>query len=76
MRPLGRNKFSVELEVGGIERVPGILQHPKGDRPAPAALLLHGFTSRKEDMASSPNNRTSIPRGSPSPATHSAPISR
>ena len=53
MRPLGRNKFSVELDVGGMERVPGILQHPESDQPSPAVLLLHGFTSRKEDMASS-----------------------
>ena len=53
MRPLGKNKFSVELEVGGVERVPGILQRPESDAPTPAVLLLHGFTSRKEDMASS-----------------------
>jgi dienelactone hydrolase len=53
MRDQGRNKFSVELDAGGTERVPGILQLPELDRPAPAVLLLHGFTSRKEDMASS-----------------------
>lgn len=53
MRDLGRNKFSVELEVGGIERVPGVLQLPSLDAPAPSVLLLHGLTSRKEDMASS-----------------------
>jgi predicted esterase len=53
MRELGRNKFSVELEVGGIERVPGVLQLPPVDEPVPAVLLLHGLTSRKEDMANS-----------------------
>lgn len=53
MRALGRNKFSLELEVGGVEHVPAILQHPETDHPVSAVLLLHGFTSRKEDMASS-----------------------
>src|SRR4051794_24583114 len=53
MRELGRNKFSVELEVGGVERVPGVLQLPPVETPVPAVLLLHGLTSRKEDMASS-----------------------
>ena len=53
MRDLGRNKFSVELEVGGIERVPGVLQLPSTNERAPGVLLLHGLTSRKEDMASS-----------------------
>jgi fermentation-respiration switch protein FrsA (DUF1100 family) len=53
MRDLGRNKFSVELEVGGVERVPGVLQLPPVEAPVPAVLLLHGLTSRKEDMAGS-----------------------
>ena len=53
MRELSPNKFSVELDVGGVERVPGVLQLPAVDESAPAVLLLHGFTSRKEDMASS-----------------------
>jgi hypothetical protein len=53
MRELTHNKFSVELDVGGIEPVPGVLQFPDLDQPMPAVLLLHGFTSRKEDMASS-----------------------
>src|ERR1044072_7065402 len=50
MRALGANKFSVELDVGGIERVPAILQHPKNGHTAPGGPLVHGFQSRKEDM--------------------------
>ena len=33
--------------------VPGVLRLPNGDGRAPAALLLHGYSSRKEDMAES-----------------------
>lgn len=39
---------------GDDERVPAVLLIPDGaarDRPAPGAVLLHGFTSRKEQMA-------------------------
>lgn len=53
MRALGKNKFSVELDVGGVEHVPGIVQHPRTGDAVPGVLLLHGFTSRKEDMAGS-----------------------
>lgn len=35
------------------ERVPGVLLVPAERRPAPAALLLHGYSSDKERMASS-----------------------
>lgn len=42
--------FDFALE-GDSERVPGILLH--GDRPLPAALLLHGYSSHKEQMANS-----------------------
>jgi pimeloyl-ACP methyl ester carboxylesterase len=49
----GGHRISIELEAER-ERVPGILLIPDrstcGDRRA-AALLLHGFTSRKERMA-------------------------
>jgi dienelactone hydrolase len=37
--------------VSGRETVPAIWLTPNGDRPAPAALLLHGFSSSKERMA-------------------------
>jgi fermentation-respiration switch protein FrsA (DUF1100 family) len=39
---------------GRAERVPAVLLLPDGasrERPAPGAVLLHGFTSRKEQMA-------------------------
>jgi dienelactone hydrolase len=39
--------------VRGTERVPATLLLPSTDRPAPAVLLLHGFSSNKERMAQS-----------------------
>ena len=53
MRDLGADESVVQLEVGGVEAVPAILQLPQLDTPVPAVLLLHGFTSRKEAMATS-----------------------
>lgn len=44
---------SVELDVDGSERVPGILQIPRSETPVAGVLLLHGFSSRKERMADS-----------------------
>lgn len=35
----------------GRDRVPGVLILPDARAPVPAALLLHGYTSRKEAMA-------------------------
>ena len=50
----GGHQIHIELEAER-ERVPGILLLPDQSRTpdgrAPAALLLHGFTSRKERMA-------------------------
>ena len=37
--------------VSGRERVPAVWLEPAGATTAPAALLLHGFSSRKEQMA-------------------------
>ena len=37
--------------ASGREHVPAIWLTPSGDEPAPAALLLHGFSSSKERMA-------------------------
>jgi dienelactone hydrolase len=52
-RPLrGGRRLSLDLAVAG-ERVPAILLVPLEPRPAPAALLLHGYTSDKERMADS-----------------------
>ena len=38
------------LEIGGA-RVPALFSAPNADAPVPAALLLHGWSSRKERMA-------------------------
>lgn len=46
----GGRRLTVHVEDG--ERVPGILLLPTRT-PAPAALLIHGYTSRKERMAES-----------------------
>jgi pimeloyl-ACP methyl ester carboxylesterase len=48
----GGRRRAVRL-VGGDEPVPGVLLVPAAPRPAPAALLLHGYSSDKERMASS-----------------------
>ena len=42
-------RAEIHLHVKGVD-VPGILQLPAA-RPAPAALLLHGYSSRKERLA-------------------------
>jgi len=39
--------------VRGTERVPATLLLPSAERPAPAVLLLHGFSSSKERMTQS-----------------------
>src|SRR5205823_9517863 len=44
-------RLTLELDAGGSEKVPAILQIPEGTGPVPGALLLHGFTARKEEMA-------------------------
>lgn len=41
---------SLRIDLAGAS-VPGILQHPGGSAAVPAALLLHGYSSRKERMA-------------------------
>jgi dienelactone hydrolase len=42
---------TLELDFGGDELVPAILQRPMAAGRAPGVLLLHGFSSRKERMA-------------------------
>ncbi len=49
-RVAGGRQRTIDLTSGG-ERVPAIWLTPAGDAPAPAALLLHGFSARKEQMA-------------------------
>lgn len=45
-------RYDVEI-TNGDERIPGVLLLPHTHEPVPAALLLHGFGSRKERMADS-----------------------
>lgn len=42
---------TLELDFGRDERVPAIFQRPPGDKAVPGVLLLHGYTSRKEQIA-------------------------
>jgi dienelactone hydrolase len=51
-RGSGGEERALEL-VRGAERVPATHLLPAAERPAPAALLLHGFSSSKERMAQS-----------------------
>jgi dienelactone hydrolase len=52
--PRDRNIIgSVELQSVGDENIPATLQLPRADGPVPAVLLLHGFSSHKEQMANS-----------------------
>ena len=56
----GAERVELLLHVGGAD-VPAILLLPAA-RPAPAALLLHGYSSRKEQMADS-GGRGCLARG-------------
>lgn len=47
---IGGRRVQLEFRGGG-EAVPAILLLPEMQLPAPAALLLHGYGSRKEHMA-------------------------
>jgi uncharacterized protein len=47
----GGRRIALVLEDG--ERIPALLLLPDSPRPVPAALLLHGLTSHKEQMAES-----------------------
>lgn len=44
---------NIELKIDGAENVPSILQLPRSNQRVPAVLLLHGFSSQKEQMANS-----------------------
>ena len=49
-RVAGGQQRTLDL-ASGRERVPAIWLTPAGDAPAPAVLLLHGFSSSKERMS-------------------------
>ena len=50
----GGTEYALELGVAGVrERVPAILLVPESTARVPAALLLHGYSSRKEMMSES-----------------------
>lgn len=51
-RTPGGRRLVLEFRTDG-EPVPGVLLLPDGDEQAPAALLLHGYSSRKEHLADS-----------------------
>jgi uncharacterized protein len=46
----GGRRLGLVLSAGALD-FPGVLQLPTAPVPAPAALLLHGYSSRKEHMA-------------------------
>lgn len=48
----GGRELTITIDVAG-DSVPAILLLPLEPRPAPAALLLHGYSSRKEHMSES-----------------------
>lgn len=48
----GGRRVALTFDVAG-ESVPALLLLPLEPRPAPAALLLHGYSSRKEQMSDS-----------------------
>src|SRR5262245_5196702 len=43
----------IELVLGDGEEIPALLKLPNANGPLAAALLLHGFSSRKEQMSNS-----------------------
>jgi dienelactone hydrolase len=52
-----RLRETLELDFGGDEAVPAILQRPLAPAPAPGVLLLHGFSSHKERIADTVGRR-------------------
>ena len=48
----GGRRLALTFRVAG-DAIPAVLQLPEAHGPAPAALLLHGYSSRKEHMAES-----------------------
>ncbi|HEX2188071.1 MAG TPA: alpha/beta fold hydrolase [Longimicrobiaceae bacterium] len=50
-RVRGGRRIVLDFREEGGDAVPAILLLPDADEPAPGALLLHGYSSRKEHMA-------------------------
>lgn len=50
-RVSGGRRIALEFREEGGDPVPAILLVPDAEAPAPGALLLHGYSSRKEHMA-------------------------
>jgi uncharacterized protein len=53
----GGRQAELELRGDGGAVIQAILQLPSSERPVPAVLLLHGFTSRKEVLSESVGRR-------------------
>ncbi|MBW3630907.1 MAG: alpha/beta fold hydrolase, partial [Gemmatimonadetes bacterium] len=49
----GGRQIALEFRGDGSPAVPGTLLLPGSSEPAPAALLIHGYSSRKEHMEES-----------------------
>ena len=49
----GGRQIALEFRADGSPAVPGTLLVPAASGPVPAALLIHGYSSRKEHMAES-----------------------
>lgn len=47
----GGRELRLTFQVSDAQAIPGVLLIPEAPRPAPAAVLLHGYSSRKEDMS-------------------------
>ncbi|HUF26804.1 MAG TPA: alpha/beta fold hydrolase [Gemmatimonadaceae bacterium] len=47
----GGTEYALEFGLAGSDRIPALLTLPAGSARAPAALLLHGYSSRKEMMS-------------------------
>jgi uncharacterized protein len=58
----GGREIHLSFHAGSGTPVPGILLLPDAEGPVPGALLLHGYSSRKEDMAG-PVGRTLLKQG-------------
>jgi uncharacterized protein len=47
----GGQRLTLEFGLEGSPSVPAVLLLPESDAPVPAVLLIHGYSSRKEDLA-------------------------
>lgn len=49
----GGRRITLEFRAGGDDSIPAILTLPDREGAVPGALLLHGYSSRKEDLSES-----------------------